>query len=293
MLTDLRARVPKVKESSIPQEVSAEAGRSEPRYHRASPTLEAAVVKLLSDDDLVHVLPLLKGANSVELKVTIPEDAHQNVLRTMGVDPLDARIRQVFFFDTPELALNRSGVVVRARRIQNAAADTTVKLRPVVPEELPKALRKDPAFTVEVDAMPGGYVCSGSMKGVATNDEVLAVAEGRLAARKLFARSQRDLFAANAPDGLRLDDLAVLGPINVLKLKMIPRTFDRKIAVELWSYPDGSRILELSTKCLPSEGFQVAAEVKARLSASDLDLSGKQQTKTQAALRYFSKQLSA
>jgi hypothetical protein len=184
-------------------------------------------------------------------------------------------------------------VVVRARRIQNAAADTTVKLRPVVPEELPKALRKDPAFTVEVDAMPGGYVCSGSMKGVATNDEVLAVAEGRLAARKLFARSQRDLFAANAPDGLRLDDLAVLGPINVLKLKMIPRTFDRKIAVELWSYPDGSRILELSTKCLPSEGFQVAAEVKARLSASDLDLSGKQQTKTQAALRYFSKQLSA
>jgi hypothetical protein len=33
--------------------------------------------------------------------------------------------------------------------------------------------------------------------------------------------------------------------------------------------------------------------VKARLSASDLDLSGKQQTKTQAALRYFSKQLSA
>jgi hypothetical protein len=254
--------------------------------------VEAAVVKLLSDDDLVHVLPLLKGANSVELKLTIPEDAHQNVLRTIGVDPLDARLRQVFFFDTPALTLNRSGVVVRARRIQDAAADTTVKLRPVAPDELPKPLRKDPAFTVELDAMPGGYVCSGSMKGVATNDEVLAVVEGRLPARKLFGRSQRDLYAGNAPDGIALDDLAVLGPINVLKLKMIPKNFGRKIAVELWSYPDGSRILELSTKCLPSEAFQVAAEVKARLAASELDLSGKQQTKTQAALRYFSKQLS-
>jgi hypothetical protein len=254
--------------------------------------VEAAVVKLLSDDDLVHVLPLLKGANSVELKLTIPEDAHQNVLRTIGVDPLDARLRQVFFFDTPALTLNRSGVVVRARRIQDAAADTTVKLRPVAPDELPKPLRKDPAFTVELDAMPGGYVCSGSMKGVATNDEVLAVVEGRLPARKLFDRSQRDLYAGNAPDGIALDDLAVLGPINVLKLKMIPKNFGRKIAVELWSYPDGSRILELSTKCLPSEAFQVAAEVKARLAASELDLSGKQQTKTQAALRYFSKQLS-
>jgi hypothetical protein len=240
------------------------------------------VVKLLSDDDLVHVLPLLKGANSVELKLTIPEDAHQNVLRTIGVDPLDARLRQVFFFDTPALTLNRSGVVVRARRIQDAAADTTVKLRPVAPDELPKPLRKDPAFTVELDAM----------KGVATNDEVLAVVEGRLPARKLFGRSQRDLYAGNAPDGIALDDLAVLGPINVLKLKMIPKNFGRKIAVELWSYPDGSRILELSTKCLPSEAFQVAAEVKARLAASELDLSGKQQTKTQAALRYFSKQLS-
>jgi hypothetical protein len=84
------------------------------------------VVKLLSDDDLVHVLPLLKGSNSVELKVTVPGDAHFDVLRTIGVDPLDARLRQVFFFDTPELTLNRSGVVVRARRIQDAAGDTTV-----------------------------------------------------------------------------------------------------------------------------------------------------------------------
>ena len=250
------------------------------------------MVKLLSDEDLVDVLPLLKGSNSVELKVTIPEDAHFAVLRTIGVDPLDARLRQVFFFDTADLTLNRSGVVVRARRIQDASADTTVKLRPVVPDELPKSLRKDPGFTIELDAMPGGYVCSGSMKGVATNDEVLAVVEGRLPARKLFGRSQRDLYSGHAPDEIPLDDLAVLGPINVLKLKMIPKNFGRKIAVELWTYPDGSRILELSTKCLPSEGFQVAAEVKARLAASELDLSGKQPTKTQAALRYFSKQLS-
>jgi hypothetical protein len=251
------------------------------------------VVKLLSDEDLVHVLPLLKGSNSVELKVTIPEDAQFNVLRTIGVDPLDARIRQVFFFDTADLTLNRSGVVVRARRIQDASADTTVKLRPVVPDELPKSLRRDPGFTIELDAMPGGYVCSGSMKGAATNDEVLGAAEGRLPARKLFGRAQRDLYAGHAPDGIALDDLAVLGPINVLKLKMIPKNFGRKIAVELWNYPDGSRILELSMKCLPSEAFQVAAEVKARLAASELDLSGKQQTKTQRALRYFSKQLPA
>ena len=55
------------------------------------------------------------------------------------MDPLDAQIRQVFFFDTPDLALNEQGVVVRARRVQGKRGDCVVKLRPVVPEEMPKA----------------------------------------------------------------------------------------------------------------------------------------------------------
>jgi hypothetical protein len=249
------------------------------------------MIKTLTDDDLSTVLRLLRGADSVELKVTIPETAHGRVLRTLGVDPLEARIREVFFFDTPELVLNRAGVVVRARRIQDAAADTTVKLRPVVPDELPKPLRRDPAFTIEIDAMPSGFVCSGSLKGTSTNEDIrVATSRGR-AVRKLFTRGQRDLFDEHAPDGIALDGLSVLGPITVLKLKMVPKAFGRKIAVELWNYPDGSRILELSTKCAPADGFQVAAEVRARLAANDLELTGKQQTKTQAALRYFSKQL--
>ena len=55
--------------------------------------------------------------------------------------------------------------------------------------------------------------------------------------------------------------------------------------------PDGSRILELSTKCAPAEGFQVAAETRAFLAAQGVGLSGEQQTKT--ALEYFSQNLTA
>jgi hypothetical protein len=245
----------------------------------------------VSGPELEHLLGLLRGANSVEIKLTIPESARYATLQALKVDPLEARMRQVFFFDTPELTLNKAGIVVRARRIQDAAADTTVKLRPVVPDELPKPLRKDPSFTIEVDAMPGGFVCSGSLKGASTNDAVRATIGNGAGIRKLFSREQRTLYREHAPEGLGLDDLKVLGPINVLKLKTVPKPFGRKVAVELWNYPDGSRILELSTRCLPSEAFQVAAEVTARMEANDLELSGKQQTKTQAALRYFSREL--
>src|SRR6266566_5081686 len=98
------------------------------------------------------------------------------------MDPLDAQIRQVFFLDTPDLSLYERGVVVRARRVQRKGDDSVVKLRPVVPAELPDELRRSPSFGVEVDAMPGGFVCSGSMKGtLGTNDVCLETerAEGR------------------------------------------------------------------------------------------------------------------
>jgi hypothetical protein len=91
---------------------------------------------------------------------------------------------------------------------------------------------------------------------------------------------------------VELDDLSVLGPIFVLKLKFAPRGFDRRLVAELWLYPDGSRILELSTKCRPEEAFQVAAESKAFLAEHGVDLGAEQQTKTKTALEFFSRELS-
>jgi hypothetical protein len=54
-----------------------------------------------------------------------------------------------------------------------------------------------------------------------------------------------------------------LGPITALKLKFVPEGFDRRLVAELCTYPDGSRILELSTKCDPASAFAVARETRA------------------------------
>jgi hypothetical protein len=63
------------------------------------------------------------------------------------------------------------------------------------------------------------------------------------------------------------------------------------MVAELWSYPDGSRVLELSTKCAPSEAFQTAAEARAYLSERGVDLSAEQETKTAKALEFFAGQI--
>ena len=241
----------------------------------------------LSDQDLLKVMDLVRGADSVELKLTIHESARADAVRALGVDPLDSQMRQVFFFDTPELALDAAGVVVRARRRQNEEGDTVVKLRPVVPDHLPEDLRAMETFNVEVDAMPGGFVCSASFKGAADNTAIRQAAGGDLPIRKLFTKEQRKFYETHAPDGIDLDSLSTLGPIPTIKVKVTPEGFGRKLVGELWMYPDGSQIVELSTKAKPEEAFQVAAEARAFLLSLGVDLTSEQQTKTKTALEFF------
>jgi hypothetical protein len=256
-------------------------------------TTKARAKKLteLSGEELARLLALIGSSDSVELKITLPEHEQSAAIAALGLDPLEAQIRQIFFFDTPELLLNKNGVAVRARRIQGRSGDTVVKLRPVVPDELPEDIRGSASVNVEVDATPKGYVCSASMKGKIPNADVRAALSGRRSVRKLFSKEQRAFFTAHAPDGLGLDDLLALGPVFVLKEVFVPPAYGRRLVTELWLLPDGSRILELSTKCPPAEAFQVAIETRAYLESKGLNLSADPQMKTKTSLEYFAARL--
>jgi hypothetical protein len=254
-------------------------------------TAHPTIAPTLSDEQLREVLVLIQGSDSVELKLTVPDEDRRSTVMGLGMDPLEAYLRQVVFFDTPQLELEQAGLVIRARRSQGRPDDSVVKLRPVVPAELPDEVKRAETFGVEVDAMPGGYVCSGSYKGELKAGHVKGALMGDRPIRKLFTKKQRAFYESHAPNGLGLDDLAVLGPINLLKLKYSPEGYDRKLVAELWLYPDGSRILELSTKCQPHEAFAVATETRAYLTGRGVNLSGEQQTKTRTALEYFAREV--
>ncbi len=128
------------------------------------------------------------------------------------------------------------------------------------------------------------------MKAVGPLD-VRGVLHGDKPIKKLFTKEQRQFYAEHAPEGLDINDLSILGPINVFKLKWKPVDFPRKVVGELWNYPDGSRILELSTKCLPADAFQAAAESRAFLGSKGIETGGEQTTKTRTALEFFANEL--
>lgn len=246
----------------------------------------------MSADQLKELLELTREVDSVELKVSVPARDHGTATRNLGLDPIEAEIRQVFFFDTPDLRLNKAGIVARARRRQGGTADTVVKLRPVVPDELPKEFRKSASMKVEVDIMPGGFVCSASMKGKSKPDKVKRAAAGEEPLKEIFSREQEEFFKAYAPEGMDFKDLITLGPILTLKLEYPEPELGRDFVAEAWFYPDQSQLLELSTKCEPKEAFQVGGELKIFLLTKGIDLAAEQQTKTKTALEIFSARLS-
>ncbi|MGB8909984.1 MAG: hypothetical protein WCC84_14660 [Candidatus Cybelea sp.] len=238
-------------------------------------------------------LAAINGAHSVEVKVTVPETSRRSALAALGIDPLEVELRQVYFFDTSDLALNACGLIVRARRVKGKDNDSVVKLRRANLDGLPNRLRRSPNLAVEVDAMPGGYVCSASMKGSLGAMDVMDVTAGRRPINKLYSKEQQAFYTAFAPHGLELRGLSVLGPINVFKLKFKPAGLERKLVVEQWNYPDGSRILELSTKATPDQAIAAAFDVKSLLTKVGVDVSGEQRTKTKTALEFFSRELRA
>ena len=244
--------------------------------------------RALTDAQLSGLLARLPDADSVELKLTVPEDAQRSSVAALGMDPLEAQIRQVFFFDTPDLALDAAGVVVRARRVQGKGDDSVVKLRPVEPGEIPHA------------AAPLARVRRGDRRdarrlrllrvdeaAIARRRRVKESIHGDRPLRKLFSKEQRAFYAEHAPEGLGFEDLAVLGPIFVLKLKWAPAGLPRKLVAEFWLDPDDSRILELSSKCAPADAFTRPREMRAFLAATASTSPGSRQTKTRRALEFF------
>lgn len=251
----------------------------------------ATVVKeALNADQLLDMLEKSLSVDSVELKLMVP-DGERMALANLGVDPLQARIRQVYFFDTPSLDLFELGVIMRARRSQNADDDTVVKRRPVEPADVDSDLRQSPNFKLELDATRSGFVISGSMKGKRPAGTLLEAVAGDRPLQKLFTKEQRAFADTLALPSDIWSRLLVLGPMNVLKLKFTAAGISAPVTIEQWHYPGQSPSVEMSVTARPaSETMRLLTEARTFLRAHELGAEvGKQESKTRSALAFLSR----
>jgi hypothetical protein len=228
--------------------------------------------------------------DDVELKLSVPHVEMNRTSRALGLDILNASIRQVFFFDTRDLELFDQGLILRARRNQVGEHDTVVKIRPVVPSEIDAVWRRHPGHKIELDIMQGKEVCSASLKLPVPPTRISKTVTGERPIEKLFSKEQR-AFLAQRDVPIPWDRIVTLGPVNVLKLKQAMPDFGHKVVAELWRYPDGTEMFELSMKCDPAETVQARHDARQYLTGLGLDFEPDGGTKTRSALSFFAAQL--
>src|SRR5947209_18222406 len=67
-----------------------------------TPTAVAPAPDIAERKDLREILTKLADVGSVELKMNVPPDQRMS-LRSLHLDPLKGKLREVVFFDTPDL----------------------------------------------------------------------------------------------------------------------------------------------------------------------------------------------
>jgi hypothetical protein len=236
--------------------------------------------------DLVEIINKMTEVGSVELKMNVPSE-QRAALRLLAIDPLQGRLREVVFFDTPDLDLYRAGVAIRGRRTQGKDDDTVVKLRPCMPSDLAPDVRESPNMKVELDITRTGHVVSASLKGVRPAGTLTDVLAAEIPLRKFLTKEQRPFLEAHLPVGIGLQDVVPLGPIYVVLVKGMSPGCPHRFTIEQWHYPGQIPLVELSTKATPANLFSVSKEVIEFLAARGLTPTGEQEPKTRKALEFF------
>jgi hypothetical protein len=195
----------------------------------------------------------LEHVDSVELKFAVPDGEYAVAMAALGIEPLTVEARQVYYVDTPDLALLAQGVVLRARRRQSGDHDTAVKLRPVVPAEFPQDLRESSGFTIELDVAQGMSVYTATLNCTRTAGTLEAALGGERPIQELFSKRQRALLSDRGPGQMDWPSLRALGPVEVFKVTTAVRRLGLRVVGRFRRFPDGSSFLELSTRVSPHD----------------------------------------
>lgn len=281
------ARPPKARKSaSSRSQTSRSAGSSGAKLHTRRAERVRPVRVAHSGEALVVALGLANGAKPVELRMTIPVPVPQGhtTFEAIGLDPIEAQPRQAFYFDTPDLALCRAGLVVRARRIPGGRADTVVRLFTVDSTTIAADSSRSDDLEVEVDSTLDGLVGSASIRGRTRGRHVLDVIAGTTSLTTILSPAQCAFFDAHAPAGVTLDLLVGHGPILLLRTKRRVKELDRRLVVELWHEPDGGRVVELSTQCSLEECAQVSVALESFVASCGLSATSDQAIRTTTEL---------
>lgn len=231
------------------------------------------------------------GAEAIEIKATIPDQQIQAALARYDLTLRNDEERYVYFFDAPNLDLLQAGIILRARRVVGDEHDSTVKFRPVTPEDVAKKWRKYSGFKIEADASEKGVVTSASFTMPVVRGRIKRVIDGRKPIADLFTAEQEQFLLVMANRTVDYARLAVLGPLQAHRWKFEDPACPWPITAELWKRDDGARLMEVSIKAPVVQAAAAIGGFMAFLAEVGAEQDAEQQTKTRWALDHYAAKL--
>lgn len=228
------------------------------------------------------------ATGKVELKITLRPDQIGLAKWKFGLRDSVAAKRDIWFYDTADLALFDQGVILRGRNKVGEDDDSTVKLRPMDADDVAEEWFDLDGFKCEEDRSLHKSVSSCSLTVEQDEGELEEIAEGMRAIDKAFSSEQEDLLATYAATPVAWDDLQPLGPIPARVWKVSPKSFPHKLTMELWELPDSSQLFEVSMRATPDVANERLLALADYLASRGFDTSSQQETKTRAALELLS-----
>jgi hypothetical protein len=224
------------------------------------------------------------GVSAIEVKATIPDKQIDKALRRFGMKSDNNQERFIYFFDTPRRQLMSAGIIARARRVVGNKHDSTIKFRPVVPNELPKKWSSIPGFKVEADASEKGVVRSASLTMPVEKGLIKRVTAGEKSIKSLFSRQQEGFLKAMGGDTIDFETLTVFGPLKAYRWDLIDPRCPWPLTVELWHRADGARLMETSIKTPAAQAAFAIAGFIGFLAEFGAQRDVQQETKTRWSL---------
>jgi hypothetical protein len=235
--------------------------------------------------------PALKspGVENAEIKVTVRADQIGLAMSRFALDKKHAERRWVTFYDTRALDLFSIGVILRTRKVQDGKDDSTAKLRPIDPSKVAPSWFGKSGFKCEEDWSGTTATPACSFSDDQDKGEIDDVAAGKRGIDKLYSADQERFIATYATRAPDYAHLAVLGPVDAWVWSSRPADYSEKLTSERWELPDGSAILELSIRVPLATATAAQRTFLSYLAGKGLDTSSREDSKTRAALEYFSK----
>lgn len=237
------------------------------------------------------VAALVSGANAIEIKVTIPESQVDSTLARFGLTVDNDEERYIYFYDTPDLDLNRAGIITRARRVVGDRHDSTVKFRPVVPDQVAARWRTFPDFKIEADASEKGVTKSASFSMPVPKGVIKRIAAGEMAIGDLFTNEQRTFLLGMANRNIDFAKMMVFGPLRAHRWKFEDPGCPWAITAEVWVREDGARLMEASIKAPVIQAAAALGGFTAFLAEFGAERDIEEQAKTRWALEYYAQKV--